>query len=103
MGPTPKHNDQKLNASERLDRELSASCSYLWGCAKPNSTSGLFALYIRRKVGGVWVAVAKRAKNDTGGAEVAFGSGRSIGTALAALNASMSSGKWKTDMPWKGS
>jgi len=92
----------KSDAGERLDRELATSLSYLWGAVRAGSTSGVYALYIRAKVGGTWTAVAKRASPDDATAYVAFGSGRSIGSALHALSVSMQQGKWKKDMPWTG-
>jgi len=92
----------KSDAGERLDREFSTSLSFLWGAVRPGSTSGVYALYIRAKVGGTWTAVAKRAAADDATAYVAFGSGRTIGSALHALSVSMQQGKWKKDMPWTG-
>lgn len=92
----------KLDAGERLDRELSSSLSFLWGAVRPGSTSGVYAVYIRAKVGGTWTAVCKRATSDDATAYVAFGSGRTVGSALHSLSVSMSQGKWKRDMPWTG-
>jgi len=93
---------KQSDAGERLDRELASSLSFLWGAVRAGSTSGVYAIYIRAKVGGTWTAVAKRAAPDDATAYVAFGSGRSIGSALHALSVSMQQGKWKKDMPWTG-
>jgi len=92
----------KPDASERIDRELSASCSNLWGAAAVSGRGGVYALYLRLKQGGVWIAVAKRQTTQDDFPMVAFGSGRSIGAALTALNTSIMQSKWKRDMPYNG-
>jgi hypothetical protein len=102
MGPTPDSLNRKPNAGERLDRELAAGCSNLWGAAAATGGGGVYALYLRLKPGGVWVAVAKRQRTQDDHPMVAFGSGRSIGTALAALSTSIMQAKWKRDMPFNG-
>jgi len=102
MGKDSNERPDKLDAGERIDRELGANTSFLWGAVKPNSTSGVYALYLRAKVGGTWTAVAKRATADSATAFVAFGSGRTVGAALHALSVAMAQGKWKKDMPWTG-
>jgi hypothetical protein len=100
MGKDPNERPDKLDAGERIDRELSQSCSNLWGAIRDVRSSGLYALYLRRKQGGVWTAVAKRASPDDPAAYVAFGAGTTPGKALAALNKSIMQGHWKKDMPW---
>ena len=102
MGPTPDVLNRKPNAGERLDVELSKSCSNLWGAAATNGSGGVYALYLRLKQGGVWVAVAKKQRTQDDYPMVAFGSGHSIGTALSALSTSIMQDKWKRDMPFNG-
>ena len=92
----------KPDAGERIDRELSASCSNLWGAVTASGSGGVFALYCRLKQGGIWVAVAKRHTTQDDYPMVAFGSGRSIGAALAALSTSIMQSRWKRDMPFNG-
>jgi len=92
----------KPDAGERVDRELSQSLSFLWGSVRAARAGSVHSLYLRLKTGGIWVAVAKRYHPDTQAAQVAFGSGRSVGKALHALSVAMSQGKWKADMPWQG-
>lgn len=103
MGKDQNEQPSKYDNGERLDRELQTGFSNLWGACTIARGGGVYALYLRQKQGGVWVAVAKKALPDNPTALVAFGSGRSIGSALAALNGSISQGKWKQDMPWGGS
>ena len=93
----------KSDVGQRIDRGLSENLSFLWGAVRPASRSGVYALYLRCKQGGIWVAVAKRTLPDNPAAEVAFGQGRTVGSALHALSVNMSQGKWKRDMPWTGS
>lgn len=103
MAKDPNEQPAKYDNGERLDRELTTGFSNLWGAVSGRGAGGVYALYLRRKAGGIWVAVAKRAEPDNPTAWVAFGSGKSIGSALAALNGAISQGKWKKDMPWGGS
>lgn len=102
MGPTPKHNDRKPNAGERIDRELSACASNLWGALSADSESAVYAVYLRNSTGRLWVAVAKRYGPAPTLSEVAFGQGLSVGAALSNLNASVAKGQWKPDKPWRG-
>lgn len=102
MGKDANERPTKLDAGERIDRELAASVSYFWGAVRACSRSGTYALYFRQKIGGIWTAVAKRSEPDSPNAWVAFGSGHTIGSALAALSVSMQQGKWKRDLPWDG-
>jgi len=92
--------DDKPDNSERLDRELSSGFSNLWGACSLSAGGRVYALYLRQKSVGFWVAVAKRSATDNPAAEVAFGNGATIGLALADLNASISQGRWKRDVPW---
>jgi len=102
MAKDPNERPYKPNAGERIDRELSACCSNLWGAAAANGSGGVYALYLRVKQGGIWVAVAKRQTTQDEYPMVAFGSGRSIGQALTALNTSIMQSRWKRDMPYNG-
>jgi len=92
--------DKQPDNSQRLDRELASGFSNLWGACSVASGGRVYALYLRQKQAGYWVAVAKRSATDNPASEVCFGNGASIGLALADLNASIAQGKWKRDVPW---
>jgi len=102
MGRDVNEQPDKLNAGERVDRELSQSLSFLWGACRGTGAGGVHSLYLRLKTGGIWIAVAKRADNKTGDNLVAFGQGRTIGTALHSLSVAMSQGRWRVDLPYNG-
>lgn len=94
--------NHKQDASLRLEREWRTYLSNIYGLTRGASPGGIYALYVRLKTGGTWVAVAKRFNKETGVAEVAFGTSTSVLMALKQLNGSIAADKWKTDMPYKG-
>lgn len=100
MGKDPNERTHKPDSGERIDHELATSVSNLWGAVRSGARGGIHALYFRQKLGGVWTAVGKRIDPNTGQALVAFGTGKSIGSAAQALNAAIQQGQWKDDRPW---
>ena len=90
------------DAEIALEKLLAARLSNTWSLLKGSSRGGIHAVYFRLKAGGIWVAVAKRNDVENNEDMVAFGQGRSICSALVALNASISAGKWKRDLPFLG-
>lgn len=92
----------KLSAGERLAREWATTLSNIHGGTLGHGGNPIYALYIRSKSGGVWVAVAKRLSVEADEHQVAFGSGGSPINALRELNASIARGKWRKDLPWRG-
>lgn len=97
-----KFKDGEPNADFRLEREWTTTLSHIHGGTLGHGGNPIFALYVRAKEGGIWVAVAKRISTDDDEAQVAFGSGGSVTKALRALNASIAAHKWRKDMPWRG-
>jgi hypothetical protein len=92
--------EDNLDAVTRFERDLAATCSNVWGGVRKEEKGAIHSLYFRRRVGGVWIAVAKRYNPKTDAPEVCFGNGNSIVKALVGLNASLSAGKWMIDRPW---
>ena len=92
----------KLDAGERIDRELSRSVSNLWGKLAANSESAVTSVYLRGGGSGRWLAVAKRVGPVGHLRQVAFGEGATVGAALHALNTAIMQDRWREDRPWRG-
>lgn len=93
--------NHKLDARTRFEREFSQYLSNLWGAVRTDARGSVYAVYIRAKTGGTWIAVAKRYSPATAEPEVTFGSGSNFMSALKELNRSIQGGKWKPDRPYE--
>ncbi len=99
--PMPgKHDEDVLPVEVRLEQAFAQVCSNLYGAMRGSSRGCVYAVYAKQKVGGVWLATAKRYDPVSGEPMVAFGNGASFLGALTDLSKSLSGSKWKPDKPW---
>jgi len=92
--------DNKLDAGLRLEREWVSYLSNLHGGTRAVGRGSIYALYVRVKSGGRWLAVAKRYSPITGDAEVCFGEGASLLSSLKELNGGIAARRWRVDKPY---
>jgi len=97
-----KHDGDKLDASLRFTREWQTYLSNIHGGTRAVGRNGIHAVYLRLKGDGRWLALAKRMDADTDQAQVAFGEGSTILSALKELNGAIAARRWRVDKPWRG-
>jgi len=97
-----KPEDAKPETSDaELDRLLARRFASLHRSLDADSSSGVYAVYLRYKGAGFWQGVVKRIRSDGGGLEVVFGRGGSISRAIKDLNAAIANGSWRPDKPYR--
>lgn len=95
-----KFDDHKLDAGLRLAREWATHLSNLHSGTRGAGRGSIYALYARLKVGGRWLAVAKRYSPATNEPEVCFGEGSTLLLALKELNGGIAAQRWRVDRPY---
>jgi len=91
----------KTPSSVELEIQLAKWVSNLYGCLRADKQGGAYALNLKMKQGGLWIAWVKRFQEETAAPQIAFGTGKGIGAALVALNKAIAQNDWKSDKPWK--
>lgn len=94
---TKDHKGNNLSAKDRAETAFSTAFANLTGALRGHGQASVERFSIRQRKASDFIAVASGADSLDGRPIVAFGSGSTMWTAIAALNGAISRGEWKDD------